>query len=346
MKLVFIASNLTGHGGTETVLIKVLNHLASQNNVYLVMTNYSRDQTWLDKFSPSVKIIEPKSSSKATRLWILIRTFLTASPDTVFIMLGANAIHFAVKIKKFFHKKWLVVSWIHFSLKFQNFFDPHQLIGADEHLAISSAIQRSLNKMGIPKKKIQLILNPISRQDVLPFYKDNEKIRLIYVGRVQYKGQKQLKDLLGAVGRMQNVYLDVYGSGLDLQKCQQACRDFADRVVWHGWVQQPWKKIQTSPDALILPSLFEGLPMVMLEAMSRGIPCVSSRFDGYDDVLKEDQNGFSYDLGDINQLIEKIHQVKQHHFNRLAIANSINCFYDNEYYQRWNKLLQSWKNQG
>ena len=44
-------------------------------------------------------------------------------------------------------------------------------------------------------------------------------------------------------------------------------------------------------DILVCPSLFEGLPRVVLEAMALGIPVVGSRVDGIPEVVKHEQNG-------------------------------------------------------
>lgn len=50
--------------------------------------------------------------------------------------------------------------------------------------------------------------------------------------------------------------------------------------------------------------------MIFLESISRGIPVISSQFDGYDDVVKDGINGFSYRLGNINKLTKVISKIK------------------------------------
>jgi len=46
-------------------------------------------------------------------------------------------------------------------------------------------------------------------------------------------------------------------------------------------------------DVFVLPSVFEGLPYALLEAMYEGIPCVVSKCEGNTDVIKNNINGFS-----------------------------------------------------
>lgn len=46
-------------------------------------------------------------------------------------------------------------------------------------------------------------------------------------------------------------------------------------------------------DVFVLPSVFEGLPYALLEAMYEGVPCVVSKCDGNNDVIANNINGFS-----------------------------------------------------
>lgn len=46
-------------------------------------------------------------------------------------------------------------------------------------------------------------------------------------------------------------------------------------------------------DIFLLPSVFEGLPYALLEAMLEGVPCVVSKCDGNMDVINNSENGFT-----------------------------------------------------
>ena len=61
---------------------------------------------------------------------------------------------------------------------------------------------------------------------------------------------------------------------------------------------------------MILPSLFgEGLPMVIMEAMSVGVPVVSSKVEGVPDIIEDGVNGFLVSPGNVEQLSDKIIEV-------------------------------------
>lgn len=59
-------------------------------------------------------------------------------------------------------------------------------------------------------------------------------------------------------------------------------------------------------DALILPSLKEGLPNVVLEAMACGLPCVAARASGSRELIREGETGYTYAHGDVYEMGEAL----------------------------------------
>ena len=59
-------------------------------------------------------------------------------------------------------------------------------------------------------------------------------------------------------------------------------------------------------DVFILPSLAEGMPLVVLEAMGTGLPIVASRVQGIDELVVEDVNGALFDAGDVDGLAHSL----------------------------------------
>ncbi|KKS22294.1 MAG: Glycosyltransferase [Candidatus Roizmanbacteria bacterium GW2011_GWC2_41_7] len=57
---------------------------------------------------------------------------------------------------------------------------------------------------------------------------------------------------------------------------------------------------------LVLPSITEGLPRVMLEAMALSKPVVASRVGGIPDLIKDSENGFLFEVGNVQELAEKL----------------------------------------
>ena len=59
-------------------------------------------------------------------------------------------------------------------------------------------------------------------------------------------------------------------------------------------------------DIFILPSLAEGMPLVVLEAMGTGLPIVASRVQGIEELVVEDVNGALFDPGDADGLARSL----------------------------------------
>jgi glycosyltransferase involved in cell wall biosynthesis len=70
-----------------------------------------------------------------------------------------------------------------------------------------------------------------------------------------------------------------------------------DCLIWHGWVDKNrLREIYRSADCLVNPSLCEGMPNVVLEAMACGLPVIASRVPGNDAVVHHGETGWLFDL--------------------------------------------------
>lgn len=330
MKLFFICPEMNGNGGTEKVVRAVANHFALKYDVNLVLTSVPENKQWAMSISPNVNVRPVHHDGQIFKVMNLLRVLIHAEDQDKVVVLGANLVKYVYYLRKFFRKNWKIISWIHYSLNHQQLFDPHNLLFADEHWAISSSIEKQLIDLGVNKKKIHLIFNPVARYSGQLNHPFPDGIHLVYVGRILFHGQKNLKELLSVViqlAQKNSVHLDLYGTGPDLDICKRFAKrnSISSCLSWHGWVQNPWQEIleKVHPQALVLCSKYEGLPMVMLEAMSRGIPCISADFDGYDDVLLEGTNGFSYHLGDVIQFSKVCKKFSSVNFDPSVVSNSI-----------------------
>ena len=104
-----------------------------------------------------------------------------------------------------------------------------------------------------------------------------------------------------------HVRLDVIGTGplLDALRYEAGVLGVADRVRFHGFQRDILDWI-AHLDALLMPSLHEGLPYTLLEAMSLGIPTVASRVGGLAEVLRHDETGLLVEVGDAAGLAEAL----------------------------------------
>jgi glycosyltransferase involved in cell wall biosynthesis len=109
------------------------------------------------------------------------------------------------------------------------------------------------------------------------------------IGRVEFS-QKRQDFLIRAIARYRTVLngfqFAIVGDGPDLPVAQQlaARHRIGDRLLFLPW-QQDMSRLYPALDAVLIPSRYEGVPLVMLEAMARRIPVIASNVDGMADVL-------------------------------------------------------------
>jgi glycosyltransferase involved in cell wall biosynthesis len=82
----------------------------------------------------------------------------------------------------------------------------------------------------------------------------------------------------------------------------------ADRIVLPGNVDDLQETMQGA-DAFVLPSLWEGLPLVLLEAMACGLPVVGSRIEGIAELVGNDEAGWLATPGDAADLARALGEL-------------------------------------
>lgn len=76
-----------------------------------------------------------------------------------------------------------------------------------------------------------------------------------------------------------------------------------EKTIFTGWLNEPAKLLSVS-DLFVLPSMEEGSPNALLEALACGLPCLGSRIPEIEEVLQHDELVFSLDSE--KELVEKI----------------------------------------
>jgi glycosyltransferase involved in cell wall biosynthesis len=81
-----------------------------------------------------------------------------------------------------------------------------------------------------------------------------------------------------------------------------------ERVIFTGWVEKEelWK-IYLASDLFVMPSINEGMPNVMLEALGCDLPCLGSNIPGIQDILQYPE--LMFDPLDQKALTDKIQQI-------------------------------------
>lgn len=109
------------------------------------------------------------------------------------------------------------------------------------------------------------------------------------IGRINIR-QKQQDRLVRAIFRpiLSECHLVIAGKGPDTEVLDRLIesRKLGDRVRRIPWADNA--KLYPAADAIVIPSRYEGVPLVMLEALACGTPVLGADRDGMHDILPDD----------------------------------------------------------
>jgi glycosyltransferase involved in cell wall biosynthesis len=137
------------------------------------------------------------------------------------------------------------------------------------------------------------------KQEVLNQKSPSRPIRFIFIGRYEKrKGIEVLNSVLLDL-KNQKVNFEIHFIG----PIQEPLQIKDSRFVYHGQInnENDIINILRDSDVLLLPSLSEGMPTVILEAMANGLAIIASNVGAVEEMLNK-ENGWLIEPGDVNQL--------------------------------------------
>jgi glycosyltransferase involved in cell wall biosynthesis len=152
--------------------------------------------------------------------------------------------------------------------------------------------------LGVPAERLCDLANPVNEDQIRDLAASHDSDprtgrRYIAAGRMTtQKGFDRLIEMFAALDDAAS-RLTLLGAGpqaLELRTLAARC-GVADRVDFPGFVEQPWKLISRA-DAFLLPSRWEGMPNVALEALACGVPVIATpESGGISEVAEQAQFG-------------------------------------------------------
>ncbi len=157
----------------------------------------------------------------------------------------------------------------------------------DRYITISESMKQILRDRGCTKP-IDIVPNGIPAPQTSNPKPQTSNFTLGLLGRIEFKQKQQnfmVRTFLAHPDIFKNCRLLIGGDGPDKRKLQKLIqgKDNIELLRWQDDTEALYEQI----DRLLLPSRFEGVPLVMLEALARGIPVLGSRCDGMAELLPE-----------------------------------------------------------
>lgn len=139
-------------------------------------------------------------------------------------------------------------------------------------------------------------------------YPDKAALRLLYVGTwIDRKGVFYLSEAYRLLAETNTrVQLTIAGCGLSHEEMRV---NFSEEA-WNSVTVIPFVSREEMPgvyaahDIFVFPSLVEGMPLTLLEAMASGMPVVTTNTSGMSDVVEDEFNGLLVQPADARKLAE------------------------------------------
>jgi glycosyltransferase involved in cell wall biosynthesis len=179
----------------------------------------------------------------------------------------------------------------------------------DRLVGNSQAVVEFYERLGVPGDRLTMIYS--GTDDLEPAQVDPRAVRaelgflakaplILFAGRLAE--QKRVDDLLKALDLLQTVQPDartiITGDGPLRDRLEEMSRGYHldDRVKFLGH-RDDVPRLMTAADLVVLPSSYEGLPNVILEAMRLRKPVVATAAPGTTEVVVDGQTGLLVPIG-------------------------------------------------
>ena len=310
--------------GTEIATYNIAKHLAKRGHEVHVITS-------LDEGLPNERAEQgfsvhrigfPKARFLGVVIfWLKILLALRkVNPDIVHAQSTMIALP-AFSAKKLLRKPYVVWgrgSDIYLPWLFRSQISKLVLRNTDAAVALTNDMKREVQK--ICHKEVSVIPNGIdlsgfknlSREDARTKLqiKQDEKI-VLFVGTLRpVKGLKYLIQAMGIITKQDaGVKLLLIGDGEEREYLENLAKqlDLKEEVIFAGKVpNEEVPQYTAASDLFVLPSLSEGFPVTVLEAMASGLPIVTTNVKGLPEIVKEGENGFLVEPRNPEQIAEKV----------------------------------------
>jgi len=206
----------------------------------------------------------------------------------------------------------------------------------DKIIAVSNATRISLIESGIPNNKIEVIYNAttipqktsnlVTEKIRKELRISNEEFVIGFVGRLsREKGLIYLLEALRIILSKKSIRLRllIVGNGEDYDniKKQVEKSELVNYVIFTGY-RDDIDDIYKAIDLVVLPSLREGMPLVILESFANKKLVIASKVGGIPEIIQDNYSGFLVEKANSNELADKIIFCMNNHDKMKKLINN------------------------
>ncbi len=349
-------------GGSERVHADILEVLSSMDPLLFICYE-SEDKHFFDiykKFSNKMLDIPAFDKSRIARYVILgyLSSMINDHKSKV-VLFGAFCLSYYELLLLLKEDKYIAIDILHnlhpghkFPVELSSL--PY-LSYLSKRVVISPQVYEGLKELYFHKnvdnrelKKIEVIENGVDVPNHLYTNKNIEKLNILYVGRCS---KEKRIDRIGKIAYTCNkldLPVKITLVGVDNNCMEKKYRDYC---YFTGKIKNPLEYYKKA-HILLITSLYEGFPMVIMEAMSYGVIPISTDVGGIGYHIKNGVNGFLIDEKDEEKIILQFvnhiqYLIKEDEFKKLssqAYNYSKNNFSKIIFQKKYKKLFTNYLN--
>ncbi|MEM2373361.1 MAG: GT4 family glycosyltransferase PelF [Thermoproteota archaeon] len=184
------------------------------------------------------------------------------------------------------------------------------ITNSDKIIAVSNAVMKHALSLGAPYKKIKVVPNGVDLKEFSPGeFRKAERKKIIFIGRLfPNKGIQYLVEAAPIIlARHPDVEFIIIGKGpMETELKKLIGRLNVEHAFRFLGIVPSIPEIMRECDIFVRPSLTEGMPLTILEAMACGLPIIASKIPGTSEVVKDGETGILIKPGDVKQLSDAV----------------------------------------
>jgi glycosyltransferase involved in cell wall biosynthesis len=197
-----------------------------------------------------------------------------------------------------------------------------------DHVIVAARTEISFytNRYRMPAPKITFIPNGVSQDYFLPRTYAPKATKLLFLGGWEWrKGTRYLIEAFIKISKKySDVTLTLAGVG---DSAEAALSSFPDPVrsrvrVLSTITLEESPKVYQNHDIFVFPSLFESMSLVVPEAMASGMPVITTRACGMQDIIRDNENGLLVPPRDSHAIEVKISELIENSSLRQKLGDS------------------------
>jgi glycosyltransferase involved in cell wall biosynthesis len=233
------------------------------------------------------------------------------------------------------------------------------LASSDNVIAVSNSVQRHLVSIGVPSERITVIPNGVDLEEFCPVIntnRDDDQISVIFVGRLlPNKGLEYLIEAAKSVvsKRSSGIKFKIIGDGPHKAQFENLVKrnGLGDYFDFLGKIPRVSDVLEDG-GIFVRPSLTEGMPLTVLEAMSCKLPVIATKVAGTQELIVQNETGLLVDPGNVQQLADAILYLVNCPEDAERLGHNARAFIECHYKERYSwetvasKMLSLYKSLG